>query len=60
MDECIATAESGYCKGDEDIVLVDKRLMQFMVHTMVEMEKKLLRYEGTNNEQLSLLQQLFQ
>lgn len=59
-DKCLATEESGYCKGDEDIAFVDRRLMEFMVHTMADMEKKLQRYEGGNSEQISLLQQLFQ
>ena len=59
-DKKLATDESGYCKGDEDIVLVDRRLMQLMVHSMAEMESKLLRYEGGSPEQISMLQQLFQ
>lgn len=58
-DKGISTDESGYCKGDEDIVLVDRRLMQLMVQSMAEMESKLLKYEGGSNEQISLLQQLF-
>ena len=59
-DKGIATDESGFCKGDEDIVMVDRKLMQFMIHTMGDMEKRLLRYEGGSSEQISLLEQLFQ
>lgn len=54
-----ATDHSGYCKGEEDIIFIDRSVMQFMIVTMTEMEKKLIEYEGSHGRK-SLLQQFFE
>ncbi|XP_065053115.1 uncharacterized protein LOC135682245 [Rhopilema esculentum] len=55
----LATEESGYCQGDEDITMVDRRLIQMLMQCLTEMEEKLRIYEGTTSRP-TLLQQLFQ
>ena len=59
-EKCIETEESGYCKGDEDIILIDRRLLHMIIQSVMQLETRLQQYEGGTGETVSFLQQLMQ